>query len=164
MKRLRKAVDAVNTLRADYNLANTIHVYRPTLVWCCANVEIAPTWSCVSLPRPTTSSGWNLLICVWCGSKHLQMLMFYSEYQWFTRIIKQIKKRPQRCAWGVKASSSPRPWIDLLYPKNPRWRWQRAIPPQGPKNVYNFLMTVRPLSWAWGHRTEMLLILKKNIF
>ena len=33
--------------------------------------------------------------------------------------------------------------------------------PQGPKNVHNFLMTVRPLSWACGHGTEMLLILKK---
>ena len=33
--------------------------------------------------------------------------------------------------------------------------------PQGPKNVHNFLLTVRPLSWACGHRTEMLLILKK---
>ena len=33
--------------------------------------------------------------------------------------------------------------------------------PQGPKNVHNFLMTARPLSWACGHGTEMLLILKK---
>ena len=34
--------------------------------------------------------------------------------------------------------------------------------PQGPKNVHNFLFTVRPLSWACGHGTQMLLILKKN--
>ena len=38
--------------------------------------------------------------------------------------------------------------------------WERSRP-QGPKNVHNFLMTVRPLSWACEHGTEMLLILKK---
>ena len=38
--------------------------------------------------------------------------------------------------------------------------WEHSRP-QGPKNVHNFLMTVRPLSWAGGHGTEMLLILKK---
>ena len=41
--------------------------------------------------------------------------------------------------------------------------WERSRP-QGPKNVYNCLMTVRPLSWAFGHETELLLILKKTIF
>ena len=41
--------------------------------------------------------------------------------------------------------------------------WERSRP-QGPKNVHNFLMNVRPLSWACGHGTEMLLILKKNYF
>ena len=38
--------------------------------------------------------------------------------------------------------------------------WERSRP-QGPKNVHNFLMTVRPLSWACGHGTKILLILKK---
>ena len=38
--------------------------------------------------------------------------------------------------------------------------WEQSRP-QGPKNVHNFLMTVRPLSWACGHGAEMLLILKK---
>ena len=33
--------------------------------------------------------------------------------------------------------------------------------PQGPKNVHNFSMTVRSLSWACGHGAEMLMILKK---
>ena len=41
--------------------------------------------------------------------------------------------------------------------------WERSRP-QGPKNVHNFLMTVRPLSWVCGHGTEMLLILKIHIF
>ena len=59
-----------------------------------------------------------------------------------------------------------RVWMYLLYPKNPTWRWLRAIPtPLGPKNVHNFLliMIVRPLtlSWACRHGTEMSLILKK---
>ena len=39
--------------------------------------------------------------------------------------------------------------------------WERSRP-QGPKNVHNFLMTVRPLSSACGHGSEMLLILKKT--
>ena len=38
--------------------------------------------------------------------------------------------------------------------------WERYRP-QGLKNVHNFLMTVRPLSWASGHGTEMYPILKK---
>ena len=38
--------------------------------------------------------------------------------------------------------------------------WERSRP-QGPKNVYTFLMT---LSWAKMNGTEMLLILKKTIF
>ena len=38
--------------------------------------------------------------------------------------------------------------------------WERSRP-QGPKIVHNFLMTVRPLSWACRHGTEMLMILKK---
>ena len=40
--------------------------------------------------------------------------------------------------------------------------WERSRP-QGPKNVHNFLMTVRPLSWSCGHGSEMLLILKKTV-
>ena len=36
--------------------------------------------------------------------------------------------------------------------------------PQGRQNVHNFLLTVRPVSWACGHVTETLLILKKTIF
>ena len=38
--------------------------------------------------------------------------------------------------------------------------WERSRP-HGPKNVRNFLMTVRLLSWACGHGSEILLILKK---
>ena len=38
--------------------------------------------------------------------------------------------------------------------------WERSRP-QGLKNVQNFLLNVRPLSWACGHGTEMLLILKE---
>ena len=38
--------------------------------------------------------------------------------------------------------------------------WKRSRP-QGPKNVHNFLLTVRPPSRARGHGTKLLLILKK---
>ena len=41
------------------------------------------------------------------------------------------------------------------------WEWSRL---QCPKNVHNFLMTVRKMSWACDLVAEMLLILKKNIF
>ena len=41
--------------------------------------------------------------------------------------------------------------------------WERSRT-QGPKNVDNFLMTLRSLSWACGHGTEKLLIQKKNYF
>ena len=37
--------------------------------------------------------------------------------------------------------------------------WERSRP-QGPKNVHNLLLAVRPLSWACGHGTEM----SKTIF
>ena len=37
--------------------------------------------------------------------------------------------------------------------------WERSRP-QGLKNVHDFVMTVRHLSWACGHGTEMLLLLK----
>ena len=52
----------------------------------------------------------------------------------------------------------------LLYPKHSTWLWLRATKPQGPKNVHNFLKTVRAVSWDCGHVTQMLLIIKKTIF
>ena len=53
--------------------------------------------------------------------------------------------------------------MHLLYPKNSTWRWLGAISnPRVRKIVLIFLMTVRPLSWACGNGTEMLLILKKK--
>ena len=48
--------------------------------------------------------------------------------------------------------------------KNPTWRWLRAVSDPDPKvreMSIIFYLTVRPLSWACGHGTEMLLILKK---
>ena len=55
--------------------------------------------------------------------------------------------------------------MHLLYPKNSTWRWLGAISnPRVRKIVLIFLMTVRPLSWACGNGTEMLLILKKKKF
>ena len=38
--------------------------------------KFLPTCSCNSLPRPTTSSGWQLRTCVSFENKHLQILMF----------------------------------------------------------------------------------------
>ena len=66
----------------------------------------------------------------------------------------------------LAVSSSPRPLTDLFaLPEKIKvfqhgGDWERSRP-QGSKNVHTFLMTLRPLSWACGHGTEMLLILKK---
>ena len=68
--------------------------------------------------------------------------------------------RPNSCSQATMLSVC---LVYLLCPKNPTWRWVRPSRTQGPKNVHNFLLTVRPLSWACGHGTEMLLILK-NLF
>ena len=42
----------------------------------------------------------------------------------------------------------------FLYPKNPTWRWLRAISTQGPKKVHNFLMTATSelsmRAWNWN--------------
>ena len=51
--------------------------------------------------------------------------------------------------------------VYCFYPKKSSWRRLRAIWPQDPKNVHYFLITVRPVSWACGHETKMLLLLKK---
>ena len=55
----------------------------------------------------------------------------------------------------VAVSSSPSPWKDvLLYPKNPTWRWPRAIPTPRSKNIYNFLITATSelsmQAWKWN--------------
>ena len=69
----------------------------------------------------------------------------------------------------LAVSSFPRPLTDLFaLPEKIKvfqhgGDWERSRP-QGSKNVHTFLMTLRPLSWACGHGTEMLLILKKTIF
>ena len=54
--------------------------------------------------------------------------------------------------------------IYLLYPKNSKWRWLIAISTPRFEKCNNFLMTVRPVSWACGHVAEMLLVQKKNLF
>ena len=45
--------------------------------------KFSSTWSCVSLPRPTTSSGWKLLVFVQFEHKYLHILMirhmFHSQ-------------------------------------------------------------------------------------
>ena len=62
-------------------------------------------------------------------------------------VIARAWLQPCRPPWG-------RGLMYLLYPKNSTLRWLRAIPTPRSKNVHNFLMTERPLSWACGHRTE----------
>ena len=58
----------------------------------------------------------------------------------------------------------PKLWRTFLY----SWKnqhggdWEQSRP-QGPKNVHNFLLTVRPLSWACGHVTKCYWFLKNYL-
>ena len=71
-----------------------------------------------------------------------------------------ISMRNDICAWLPCRPLRGRGWMYLLYPKKHGcdWEWSR---PHGPKNLHSLLMNVRPLSWACGHVSEMLLILRK---
>ena len=53
---------------------------RPTIIKLVKLFKFSATWGCVSLPRPTTSSGWKLLIFVWFEHKHLQIPMFRHTF------------------------------------------------------------------------------------
>ena len=70
------------------------------------------------------------------------------------------------CALGhlCEVSSSPRPWIDVfaLPEKCNMAVTERDLDPK--VRLHNFVMTVRAVSWACGHVTEMSLILRKNYF
>ena len=70
------------------------------------------------------------------------------------------KKRPTGPSRVVLSEAVD--WCDFFIPKNQHGSdWERCRP-QGRKNVHTFLRTVRPVSWACGHETEMLLILKNT--
>ena len=75
-----------------------------------------------------------------------------------------IRWRSSSCTCSCWCPLRGRVLMYLLYPKIQHGSdWERSRP-QGPKNAHDFLMTLRPLIWACGHGTEMLLILKKNNF
>ena len=57
-----------------------------------------------------------------------------------------------------------RGFMYLLYSKNPTLRWLRAIPTPRSGNVHNFLVTLRPVSWACGHGKLFLTWLFPDIF
>ena len=69
-------------------------------------------------------------------------------------------------AMNIAVSSSPRPWIDAfaLPEKINMAVTESDLDPKVRKMSLTFLMTVRAVSWACGHVTEILLILKKIIF
>ena len=64
---------------------------------------------------------------------------------------------------GVAVSSFLKPWVDVYaLPEKINMAVTESDPdPKVRKNAHNFFLTVRPLSWACGHGTEMLLILRK---
>ena len=70
------------------------------------------------------------------------------------------KKKTQQCACRVILSEAVDGCICFTRKIQHGSDWERSRP-QGPKNVHNFSMTMRPLSLACGHGTEMFLILKK---
>ena len=45
------------------------------------NEQFSPTWSCVSLPRPTTLGGWKLLKFIEFQTNHLQIVMFQQTFR-----------------------------------------------------------------------------------
>ena len=69
------------------------------------------------------------------------------------------------CYTCIAVTSSPRPWIAVFvlplkingFQHGGDWERSR---PQGPKNVHNFLMALRKISWAFDLVAEMLRILK----
>ena len=98
-----------------------------------------------------------------CNSNAITYCPWY-KFRWI--VGNDQIEAPSKIIRPLAVSSSPRPWIDVfVFPEKIQHGgdWERSRP-QGPKNVHSFLMTVRSLSWACGHRTEMLLILKKIIF
>ena len=60
--------------------------------------EFSPTWICVSLPRPTTSKLLKITHMCLISAQIFAMLRhkFYSQQQWFGRLIKQIKNDNSR--------------------------------------------------------------------
>ena len=74
---------------------------------------------------------WSLLVCILMSLP--SNVVLYEAVDW--------------CIWFIR--------------KIPHGGDRARSRPQGLKNVHNLLMTVWPLSWACGHGTGMLLILKK---
>ena len=106
------------------------------------------------IPSPTTrgrGDRCNVIWAAWCESDQFWV-------NWPRYLSPSVKNRG---GGGIIAvSSSPMPWMDI-FALPEKWQWLRAIPTPRSENVHNFLMTVRPLNWACGHGTELLLILKK---
>ena len=76
-----------NQIRFHRAIVSNETIYEWYLCIKVIQFQFSPTWSCVSLPRPTTSSGWKLLIFVLFKTNYLQILMFkhafHSELQWW---------------------------------------------------------------------------------
>ena len=71
-------------------------------------------------------------------------------------LIKQWPWRPHRGrGLGIRFT-----WKNQVFQHGGDWEWSW---PQAPKNVHNYLITVRKKSWAYDLVAEMLMILK-NIF
>ena len=83
--------------------------------------KFSPILSCVSLPRPTTSSVWNLLIFVWFWTKCLQIVMcehtFVSQYQWFDQLVQHCIIVIQMFYWGVRSKMN---WFQMALKSNTR--------------------------------------------
>ena len=102
---------------------------------------------------------------IWLGAR----MYYYIKRDWKTDIYNAGKTRLTIEGWTHRnpsrvVLSQAVDWCIFFTRKiQHSGDWERSRP-QGPKHIHNFLMTVRPLSWACGHGTEMLLILKKSIF
>ena len=92
-------------------------VYTRTL-----NIEFkfSPSWSCVSLPRPTTSSGWKLLTFKKIVGK---ILCVYSYYPLARKYVFKVEDNLTNCS-GVKND----------YLEEIKWNKLTSLMPKIPKN------------------------------
>ena len=105
--------------------------YQQRLTWRQVTLKFSPTWSCVSLPRPTTSSGWKLLSTRFTPRfspflKHVTSRSLFCTLLCTMRtgcIIRSIGVRYRYCLYLWHIYTYPRAH-DVVATLNQRqWRW-----------------------------------------
>ena len=89
-----------------------------------------------------------------------------SVFKLYQDIYNYILSQAGAVTKSLAVSSSPRPWMDVFaLPEKSNMAVTESDPDTKVRKMsITLVMSVRPLSWAYGHGTGMLLILKKAIF